>query len=68
MQAKFEELAMIAESDAAREVAAARGEDPSAKPYRILMVGDSTMRHQFGAVCGFLAERPGKRFDPNVGY
>ena len=57
---------MMAESDAARAMAAARGDDPSAKPYRILMVEDSTMKHQFGAVCGFLVERPGKRFDMNV--
>lgn len=66
MQAKFDELAAIAESEASRAVAASRGDDPSSTPYRILMVGDSTMKHQFGAACGFLAERPGKRFDPKV--
>lgn len=66
MQAKFNELAVIAESEASRAVAASRGNDPSSTPYRILMVGDSTMKHQFGAACGFLAERHGKRFDPKV--
>ncbi|CAM9324458.1 unnamed protein product, partial [Ectocarpus sp. 12 AP-2014] len=34
------------------------------KPFRVLMVGDSTMRHQYGALCGFMGEREGRRYNP----
>ena len=56
MQAKLDVLAEIAEER----------EDSKTDPYRVLMVGDSTMRHQFGAICGFMGEREGRRFDPEV--
>lgn len=36
------------------------------EPYRVTMVGDSTMMQQFGVICAFLAERAGRRFDPAV--
>lgn len=55
MQAKFDQLAALAEME------------DKAQPYRIVMMGDSTMKHQFGAMCAFLGERPGRRFDPMVG-
>lgn len=55
MQAKFDELSEIAENEGKPE-----------HPFRVVMWGDSTMKHQFGAVCGFLAEREGRRFDPSV--
>ena len=56
MQAKLDTLAVIAEER----------EDTQTDPYRVLMVGDSTMSHQYGAICGFMGEREGRRFDPNV--
>ena len=56
MQAKLDNLAAIAEER----------EDTQTNPYLVLMVGDSTMSHQFGSVCGFMAEREGRRFDPEV--
>lgn len=55
MQARIDELAEIAE---ARE--------DKAESFRVMMIGDSTMEHQFGAVCSFLGEREGRRFDPQV--
>eukprot|EP00903_Cladosiphon_okamuranus_P016931 g15607.t1 len=55
IQAKLDVLAVIAEE---------REEDTQTEPYRVLMVGDSTMRHQFGSLCGFMAEREGRWFDP----
>ena len=55
MQGKIDELVEIAE---AREDAK--------EYYRVTMVGDSTMEHQYGVVCSFLAEREGSRFDPEV--
>lgn len=54
MQAKFDELVEIAEAE------------NKEKPFRILMVGDSTMKHQFGSMCGFLGEREGHRFNSAV--
>ncbi|CAN0256736.1 unnamed protein product [Pylaiella littoralis] len=56
VQAKFDVLASIAEER----------EHTETEPYRVLMVGDSTMGHQFGAVCGFMGERGGRRYDPEV--
>ncbi|CAM9242043.1 unnamed protein product, partial [Sphacelaria rigidula] len=47
LQVKFDELSRLAE------------EDPDKPPYKVSMVGDSTMRHQFGAMCAYLAEREG---------
>lgn len=55
IQAKIDELVQIAE---ARE--------DTADYFRVMMVGDSTMEHQFGVVCSFLGERAGRRFDPQV--
>ena len=55
MQAKIDELARIVE---ARE--------DNSEYFRVMMVGDSTMEHQYGAVCSFLGEREGRRFDPEV--
>ncbi|CAM9288249.1 unnamed protein product [Scytosiphon promiscuus] len=54
MQAKLDVMAAIAEQ---------RGHDKT-EPFRVLMVGDSTMSHQFGAMCAFIGEREGRRFDP----
>lgn len=56
MQAKLDLLASIAEER----------EDTETEPFRVLMIGDSTMSHQFGAICGFMGEREGRRFDPEV--
>lgn len=36
------------------------------RPFRIAIVGDSTMMQQHGVLCAFLGERPGRRFDPAV--
>eukprot|EP00903_Cladosiphon_okamuranus_P010026 g9508.t1 len=36
----------------------------NAEPFRVALVGDSTMMMQSGVICAFLAERPGRRFDP----
>lgn len=55
MQAKIDELALIAEA-----------QEDATEPFRVMMVGDSTMEHQYGVVCAFLAEREGRRFDPEV--
>ncbi|CAN0429265.1 unnamed protein product [Ectocarpus fasciculatus] len=38
----------------------------SEKPFRVLMVGDSTMSHQYGAICAFMGEREGRRYNPEV--
>ena len=35
-------------------------------PYLVFMVGDSTMSHQYGAICAFMGERDGRRYDPDV--
>ncbi len=56
IQGKLDALAVIAEQ---------RGADKT-DPFRVLMVGDSTMSHQYGAICGFMAEREGRRYDPDV--
>ncbi|CAM9213547.1 unnamed protein product, partial [Laminaria digitata] len=55
MQARIDQLALIAE---ARE--------DTTEPFRVMMVGDSTMEHQYGTICSFLGERGGRRFDPEV--
>lgn len=55
MQARIDELAVIAE---------ARGD--TTDYFRVMMVGDSTMEHQYGVVCSFLGEREGRRFDREV--
>lgn len=55
MQAKFDELSELAESEENKD-----------EPFLVVMSGDSTMKHQWGAMCGFLAEREGRRFDPMV--
>lgn len=53
---------------AASETATSRrgGGDVKAEPFRVALVGDSTMMMQSGVICAFLAERPGRRFDPAV--
>ena len=55
MQRRVDELAVIAE---ARE--------DTTDYFRVMMVGDSTMEHQYGVVCAFLGEREGRRFDREV--
>eukprot|EP00903_Cladosiphon_okamuranus_P016927 g15603.t1 len=55
MQGKLDTLAAIAEDR----------ENTKTEPYRVLMAGDSTMSHQFGAICGFMGERDDRRYDPN---
>lgn len=60
MQTKLDELSQLAEAEATL------AEGKRLKPYQVLMVGDSTIRHQYGAICGFLGERKGLRFDPAV--
>ena len=55
MQAKLDVLAAIAEER----------DDTETNSYRVLMVGDSTMSHQFGSICGFMAERNSLRFSFN---
>lgn len=47
-------------------IAEAEGGEGTTEPFRVAMVGDSTMMHQNGGICAFLAERPGRRFDPAV--
>lgn len=54
IQAKLDELAEIVEAENKTD------------PFRVLMAGDSTMKHQFGAICAFLGEREGRRFNPMV--
>lgn len=56
VQAKIDQLVEVVEGQ--REV------DPTLSPYQVWMVGDSTMRHQYSALCSFLGERQGRRFDP----
>ncbi len=56
MQAKLDVLAEVTE----------RREPAETDPYVVLMVGDSTMSHQYGALCGFVGQREGRHFDPNV--
>ncbi|CAM9373258.1 unnamed protein product [Ectocarpus sp. 12 AP-2014] len=55
MQAKLDVLAALVENQQG-----GRRE----KPFRVLMVGDSTMRHQYGALYGFMGEREGRRYNP----
>ncbi|CAN0390024.1 unnamed protein product [Pylaiella littoralis] len=55
IQPRIDELVAVLESDRERN---------HSWPFRVTMVGDSTMMHQHGVVCGFLGERPGRRFDP----
>lgn len=68
VQPRIDQLvAAIAESEAA----ARRGDDEGKsgemiEPFRVALVGDSTMMMQSGVICAFLAERPGRRFDPTV--
>ncbi|CAM9845759.1 unnamed protein product [Ectocarpus sp. 12 AP-2014] len=59
MQAKLDVLAAIVEDE--QESSSSTS---SEKPFRVLMVGDSTMSHQYGAICGFMGEREGRRYDP----
>ncbi|CAN0256673.1 unnamed protein product [Pylaiella littoralis] len=54
IQAKLDVVASIAEER----------EHTETEPYRVLMVGDSTMSHQFGVICSFMGEREGRRYDP----
>ncbi|CAN0180010.1 unnamed protein product [Pylaiella littoralis] len=56
IQPRIDELAALVESDR---------EKSHSGPFRVTMVGDSTMMQQHGAVCSFLGERPGRRFDPS---
>lgn len=56
MQAKFDEISRIAEAQVNKT-----------ESFRVLMVGDSTMRHQFGAMCAFLGENQRSLFDIGVG-
>lgn len=58
VQARINQLADIVESEGME-----RG---ITKPFRVTMVGDSTMMQQHGVMCAFLGERPGRRFDPEV--
>ena len=55
MQNRIDDLAKIAE---ARE--------DTTDYFRVMMVGDSTMEHQYGNICSFFGERKGRRFDPEV--
>lgn len=55
MQAKFHELSAMVEAEEGKE-----------ESFRVLMVGDSTMKHQFGVLCSFLGENKGRRFNPEV--
>lgn len=57
VQPRIDRVAAIAEAERTGR---------SDEPFRVTMVGDSTMMHQHGAMCAFLAERPGRRFDPVV--
>ena len=61
IQARIDQLAAIAEAEG-------RERGNAAEPFRVTMVGDSTMMQQYGVVCAFLGERPGRRFDPKVRY
>ena len=61
----------LVEAIAASEMATNRrgGEDDAeinTEPFRVALVGDSTMMMQSGVICAFLAERPGRRFDPQA--
>lgn len=42
------------------------GDSGGRGPFRVALVGDSTMMQQHGVLCAFLGERPGRRFDPSV--
>lgn len=61
-------VAAIAESEKAAN--GSGGEAGSScnktEPFRVALVGDSTMMMQSGVICAFLGERPGRRFDPAV--
>lgn len=56
MQAKFDELSRIVEAQVNKT-----------DSFRVLMVGDSTIKHQFGAMCAFLGESQRSVFDTGVG-
>lgn len=58
MQPRIDALAAIAEAEGL--------EGGNTEPFRVSMVGDSTMMQQHGVICAFLGERAGRRFDPAV--
>ncbi|CAM9442635.1 unnamed protein product, partial [Scytosiphon promiscuus] len=70
-QPRIDELAALAEAEAAENGRNGIGGDTGidgngghAEPFRVAMVGDSTMMQQHGVICAFLGERADRRFDP----
>lgn len=68
VQPRIDQLvAVIAESETATSRRSGEGSSgDKAEPFRVALVGDSTMMMQSGVICAFLGERPGRRFDPAV--
>eukprot|EP00752_Nemacystus_decipiens_P008997 g8032.t1 len=68
VQPRIDQLvAAIAASETAARRSSSEGNlGDNIEPFRVALVGDSTMMMQSGVICAFLGERPGRRFDPAV--
>lgn len=66
VQPRIDELAALAEAERNEGDASRGDEGGTLQPFRVAMVGDSTMMQQHGVICAFLAERAGSLFDPAV--
>lgn len=66
VQPRIDKLAALAEADRNGGDASSSGGGGTQQPFRVAMVGDSTMMQQHGVICAFLAERAGSLFDAAV--
>ena len=68
VQPRIDQLvaAIAASETAARRAGGGANPGDNVEPFRVALVGDSTMMMQSGVICAFLGERPGRRFDPAV--
>ncbi|CAN0137112.1 unnamed protein product [Ectocarpus sp. 6 AP-2014] len=63
VQPRIDKLAALAEAERNGGDASSSGGRGTQQPFRVAMVGDSTMMQQHGVICAFLAERVGSLFD-----
>eukprot|EP00752_Nemacystus_decipiens_P015670 g13984.t1 len=66
VQPRIDQLVALAESERDGKGVGDVDADGGGEPFRLTLVGDSTMMQQHGVLCAFLGERPGRRFDPAV--
>ncbi|CAB1104567.1 unnamed protein product [Ectocarpus sp. CCAP 1310/34] len=63
VQPRIDKLAALAETERNWGDASSSGGRGTQQPFRVAMIGDSTMMQQHGVICAFLAERAGSLFD-----